>query len=95
MSFPGESAAPHGSTGGTPPGGGTLPPMEARVARLEASVEHIERDIVDIKTDVRSTRETIDRLRDRIEADFRITWAGIIALALGNAGLMAKGFGWL
>jgi hypothetical protein len=34
-------------------------------------------------------------LRDRVERDFRITWAGIMALGLGLAGLMAKGFGWL
>ena len=69
--------------------------MEARVARLEASIEHIERDIAEIKTDGRSTRQAIDHLRDRVESDFRITWAGIMALGLGLAGLMAKGFGWL
>jgi hypothetical protein len=62
--------------------------MEARVARLEASIEHIERDIAEIKADARSTRA-------RMESDFRITWAGIMALGLGLAGLMAKGFGWL
>jgi hypothetical protein len=48
----------------------------------------IERDIAEIKIDGRS-------LRDRVERDFRITWAGIMALGLGLAGLMAKGFGWL
>lgn len=57
--------------------------MEARVARLEASVEHIERDIAEMKIDGRS-------LRDRVERDFRITWAGIMALGLGLAGLMAS-----
>jgi hypothetical protein len=62
--------------------------MEARIARLEASVEHLERDVTEMKIDVRS-------MRDRVEADFRITWAGIMALGLGLAGLMAKGFGWL
>jgi hypothetical protein len=89
MTLPGKPAAhQQGTTGGTPPGGGTFPPMEARVARLEASVEHIERDIAEMKIDGRS-------LRDRVERDFRITWAGIMALGLGLAGLMAKGFGWL
>lgn len=69
--------------------------MEARVARLEASVEHIERDIAEIKIDCRSMRQEIAQLRDRVDADFRVTWAGMMALGLGLAGLMAKGFGWL
>jgi hypothetical protein len=34
-------------------------------------------------------------LRDRLDGDFCITWAGVIAFGLGLAGLMAKGFGWL
>jgi hypothetical protein len=88
MPLPGKPAAHQQAAGGTPPGGGTFPPMEARVARLEASVEHIERDIAEMKIDGRS-------LRDRVERDFRITWAGIMALGLGLAGLMAKGFDWL
>jgi hypothetical protein len=40
-------------------------------------------------------RQAIDHLRERVDGDFRITWAGIMALGLGLAGLMAKGFGWL
>jgi hypothetical protein len=76
--------------------------MEERVARLEAGVEPIGRDLGEIKNDARLTRQEIgvlrdrvDLLRDRLEADFRITWVGIIASNLGLAGLMAKGFGWL
>jgi hypothetical protein len=69
--------------------------MEPRVARLQASVEHIERDIAEMKVDGRSMRQAIDHLRERVDGDFRITWAGIMALGLGLAGLMAKGFGWL
>lgn len=69
--------------------------MEPRVARLEIRMEHVERDIAEIKADVRSMRLTMDRLHDRMDNDFRITWAGIIALGIGLAGLMAKGFGWL
>jgi hypothetical protein len=69
--------------------------VELRVARLEVRAEHIESDIAEMKTDIRSLREAIDRLRDRMESDFRFTWAGMIALGVGLSGLMAKGFGWL
>jgi hypothetical protein len=62
--------------------------MEARVARLEASLSHIERDIGEIKTDIREGR------RDA-RSDFRLLFGAIIAVALGLAGLMARGFGWL
>jgi len=74
-------------SGATPPGGGNLP-LESRVARLEIRMEHVEQDIAEIKTDMRSMRHAMDN-------DFRITWAGIIALGIGLSGLMAKGFGWL
>jgi hypothetical protein len=68
--------------------GGNVPPLEPRVARLEVRMEHVESNIADLKTEVRS-------LRERMDNDFRITWAGLIALAVGMTGLMAKGFGWL
>jgi len=56
---------------------------------LETSfLEHIESDIRDIKTDIRDIRQNGFHM-------FLITWGGIIAVALGLAGLMAKGFGWL
>jgi hypothetical protein len=61
--------------------------MEARVAKLEAGVEHIQRDIGDIKADVRT-------IRDHARTDFRILFGGIIAVALGLAGMMARGFHW-
>lgn len=55
-------------------------------------MEHVERDVAEIKAEMRSMRVAMDR-------DFRITWAGIIALGVGLgvglSGLMAKGFGWL
>jgi hypothetical protein len=62
--------------------------MDSRVARLEVRVEHFEGDLAELMTAVR-------RLQDRMESDFRITWAGIIATNLGLGALMAKGFGWL
>jgi len=62
--------------------------MEPRVAKLEAAVEHIQRDTTDIKTDVRT-------LRDNARTDFRVLFSAIIVVALGLAGMMARGFHWL
>jgi hypothetical protein len=49
-----------------------------------------------------STRATLKDLRDdlrtvraRQEADFRILFAALIGVALGMAGLVAKGFHWV
>ena len=81
-------AQPFNTSGVTPAGGGNLPPLDSRVARLEVRMEHVESNIGDLKAEVRS-------LRERMDNDFRITWAGMITLAIGITGLMAKGFGWL
>lgn len=62
--------------------------MEARVAVLEQIARSTEETLRELRGEMRS-------LRDRQERDFRLTWAGLIAVALGLAGLMAKGFGWL
>lgn len=67
---------------------GQEPPMEARISKLEAAVEYIQRDIAEIKTELR-------RLRDKVDGHFIILAGTIIAAALGLAGIMAKGFGWL
>jgi len=72
----------------TPGGPGDNGGMEARVAKLEAAVEHIQRDISDLKTDVRG-------LRGDARSDFRTLFGALIVVALGLAGIMAKGFGWL
>lgn len=71
-------------TGGGSNDGG----MEARVAALEASVKHIETDVHEIKADLRSI------IKYGIGA-FMVTWGGLIAVALGLAFIMAKGFKWL
>lgn len=62
--------------------------MEARVAKLESDVEYIKRDISEIKDDIKDIKKDA-------KSDFRILFGAIIAVALGLAGLMAKGFGWL
>ncbi|MFZ5584497.1 MAG: hypothetical protein ACOZHQ_01075 [Thermodesulfobacteriota bacterium] len=61
---------------------------EARIAKLESDVENIKANISDIKADIRG-------LRDKIDMHFLITWGGLFFVALGLAGLMAKGFKWL
>lgn len=71
--------------GGSNDGGGTV---EARIARLESDVAHIQRDISEMKVDIREVK------RDQ-RSDFRLLFGALIAVAIGLAGLMAKGFGWL
>jgi hypothetical protein len=72
-----------------PSGGGPHDPgMEVRVAKLESDVGHIQRDIGEIKTDVREIRKAL-------ETDFRLLFGALIVVALGLAGVMAKGFHWL
>lgn len=85
-------ALPPGPPSGPPPGGIlTSPhnePMESRVAKLEAAMEHVQRDLGEIKTDIREIK------RDA-RGDFRLIFGALIAVALGLAGMMAKGFGWV
>lgn len=80
--------------------------LEARVAKLESDVEYIKRDIQDIKTEIRqhrsenteefkSVRAEIKEVRELHHKDFRILFGALITVALGLAGLMAKGFNWL
>jgi hypothetical protein len=69
-------------------GGSNNGGMEARVAKLEAAVEYIQRDIAEIKSG-------LEKLREKVDSHFLILGGMIIATALGLAGLMAKGFGWL
>jgi len=62
--------------------------MEARIARLEVAVEYMSRDLRDIKEAMRAVRRGM-------VTDFRLLFGSLIAVALGLAALMAKGFGWL
>ena len=48
----------------------------------------LSRVIGELKSDIKD-------LRSEMRSDFRIVWAGMFAIALGLAGMMAKGFGWL
>lgn len=69
-------------------GGGGGDDLDARVAVLENNVDHIKGDITEIKGDVKD----LGRAHDR---DFRILFGALIGVAIGLAGMMAKGFHWL
>ena len=53
----------------------------------------------EIKSDVRALRDEIKSdvraLRDNARSDFHILFGAVIAVALGLAGMMARGFHWL
>jgi hypothetical protein len=85
----GAASARSVDTGG---GGGDDGGMEARIAKLEAAQEFIQRDVKELKDDVRAVRTDITAIRT---TDFRLLFGAIIAVALGLAGMMAKGFHWL
>lgn len=69
-------------------GDGTFNNMEAQVAKLSADMENIKIAVTDIKTDIRE-------LRRDAKMDFRLLFGALVFVALGLAGLMAKGFHWL
>ncbi|WP_024278602.1 hypothetical protein [Xanthobacter sp. 126] len=62
--------------------------MEARVAKLEASSDHLVRSVDGLRIDVREAKCGAER-------DFRILFGAIVAVALGLAYMMAKGFHWI
>lgn len=51
-------------------------------------MEFVQREIGELKLDVR-------QLRGELRGDFRILFGALIAVALGLAGLMGRGFHWL
>ncbi|KLQ28310.1 hypothetical protein ABR33_19215 [Enterobacter bugandensis] len=69
--------------------------MDGRVARIESDISYIKRDIQDIKGDIKDVRSDIKDIRTDMRTDFRITFGALIAVALGLAGIMARGFGWM
>ncbi len=76
-------------------GGGDNGDMEARIARLESDMNHISKTLDEVKTDVREIRKDIQEVRKEAGRDYRTLFGALIAVALGLAGLMSKGFHWL
>lgn len=63
-------------------------PLECRVILLERDYERIEKKVDNLS-------DRVDRFSDKMERDFRLTFGALIAVALGLATMMAKGFHWL
>lgn len=89
----------HYSDQNNPNTGGGGGGVEGRIAKLESDMEHVKTYLAEVKEDMRGMRSElkgdIKELRSEMRSDFRIIWAGMFAIALGLAGMMAKGFGWL
>jgi hypothetical protein len=62
--------------------------MEARLAKLESSMEYVQRDISEIKLDIRRIYDTTDK-------NLKLYFGGLVTVALGLTGVMARGFGWI
>ena len=90
-------------------GAGDNEKMEHRISKLEFAVDHLQKDVTEIKGDVkdfrretkaefselrRETKTEFTSLRSDMRTDFRVLFGATIAVALGLAGIMAKGFGW-
>ena len=65
-------------------GGGFM----VRLGKLESHMEYVQRDIREIKLDVRE-------IKTDAKKEFKQLFGAIIFVALGLAGVMAKGFGWI
>ncbi|HDU5937099.1 TPA: hypothetical protein RFW12_000550 [Klebsiella variicola] len=62
---------------------------------MESDISYIRRDISDVKDDIKDVRNEIKDIRNDMKSDFRLTFGALIAVALGLAGIMARGFGWI
>jgi hypothetical protein len=69
--------------------------MEARLAVLEEIASSTRAVLKEIRDDIRDLRSELKSVRDRQDADLRLVFGALVAVALGLAGLMAKGFHWV
>ena len=59
---------------------------------LNAKIDTID---AELRSEMRAIRSDIEDIKAVHHADFRLLFGAIIAVALGMAGLMAKGFSWI
>jgi len=69
--------------------------MEARLAFLEEIASSTRAVLKEIRDDIRDLRSELQSVRDRQDGDLRLVFGALVAVALGLAGLMAKGFHWV
>lgn len=69
--------------------------LRGHESKFDSLRDRVESGYDDTRDQFNAQRDRLDGLRDRMERDFRILFGAIIAVALGLAGLMAKGFHWL
>lgn len=62
--------------------------MEGRLMAIETHLGYLKEDVGELKVEAREIRHTQER-------DFRLLFGCLIAVALGLAGLLAKGFHWI
>jgi hypothetical protein len=68
--------------------------MEERLTKIEIDVAVLKTDVAYIKRDTAELRTGMERLSINQERDFRVLFGALVFVAVGLAGLMAKGFGW-
>jgi hypothetical protein len=68
--------------------------MEERLTKIEIDVAVLKTDVAYIRRDTAELRTGMERLSINQERDFRVLFGALIFVAVGLAGLMAKGFGW-
>ena len=76
--------------------------IEARLSELKVGVDgrfaelkgSIDARFAEVKADIRELRGSLASLSDTHHRDFRLIFGALIAVALGLAGLMARGFHW-
>lgn len=73
-----------------PAGGGGEPPMELseRVIRVEEKLSGVDKRLALVETDLRA-------LTAKLDSHFLVLGGMVLSVAIGLAGLMAKGFDWL
>ena len=71
------------------------PHLEARVASLETAMQFVVDAIREIKSEIKELRGEVKDLSAQMRSDFRILFGAIITLGIGQAGLLARAFGWI
>ena len=75
------------------------PHLEARVASLETAMDFVVDAIKEMSSEMKDLRKDLraelNGLRVDMRSDFRILFGAIITLGIGEAGLLARAFGWI